>query len=123
MSIVTNTDDIPEHEMQELLQSAEDAEHLFNVFVKKITDAGGTVIEDESIAAFMAFVKVLPENGNAAAQFLAAARLNGYLIAQLRAHLEKEGTPTSFGACNLFVQKLTMTVHRATMEEEHSHVH
>ena len=124
MSIVTDTDDVPEYVMQELVQSAEQAEVLYQSFVKKVVSAEGNAIEDASIELFVVMQATLPtDSDEAASQFLAAARLNCLLIAQLRQHLDKAGTPVSFDACNLFMQKLTMTVHKATIGEEHNSVH
>jgi hypothetical protein len=124
MSIVTNTDDVPEHVMQELQQSAEQAEALYQSFIQKIVDTKDNAIEEESIAIFTAIYATLPEDATeVASHFLAAARLNSLLIAQLRKHLSDAGTPVSFDACNLFVQKLTMVVHKAAIGEEHKHVH
>jgi hypothetical protein len=124
MSIVTDTDDVPEHVMQELQQSAEQAEGLYQSFVKKVVSAEGNAIEDASIELFVVMQATLPtDSDEVASQFLAAARLNCLLIAQLRKHLSDAGTPVSFDACNLFMQKLMMTVQQATMGEEHNSVH
>jgi len=124
MSIVTKMEDVPEDVMQELLQSAEQAEALYQSFVKKVVSTEGNAIEDASIELFVAMHATLPTDADeAASQFLAAARLNCLLIAQLRLHLDKVGTPVSFDACNLFMQKLTMTVQKATIGEEHNSVH
>jgi hypothetical protein len=124
MSIITDTDDVPEYVMQELVQSAEQAEVLYQSFVKKVVSAEGNAIEDASIELFVVMRATLPtDSDEAASQFLAAARLNCLLIAQLRQHLDKVGTPVSFDACNLFMQKLTMTVQKATIGEEHNNVH
>ena len=124
MSIVTDINDVPEDVMQELLQSTEQAEALYQSFVKKVTSAEGNAIEDTSIELFVAMHEALPtDTDEAASQFLAAARLNCLLIAQLRQHLDKVGTPVSFDACNIFMQKLTIAVQKTAIGEEHNSVH
>lgn len=128
MSKAEDDDDaqyVPGPVMEAIIESAKQAEGLFNNFVQKMQGDGGNVIEDQSIEVFSAQQAVTPDQEvESAALFLAAARNNCMLITRLMLHMKSKANVTlSFDACNLFMQKLNQTVYEAAIESGDNSVH